>query len=90
MATETNEVTAKYLNDKISELEAERQSLSAELENLGGRQNDSFQKEIKDLAANWDNLDISQKNHIAALLISQINISEDEIEIVWNYDFDKN
>lgn len=90
MATETNEVTAKYLNDKISELEAERQSLSAELENLGGRQNDSFQKEIKDLAANWDNLDISQKNHIAALLISQINIAEDEIEIVWNYDFDKN
>lgn len=89
MAAETNEVTAKYLSEKVSALEAERQALAAEAEKLGGRQSDSLQNEIGDLTDNWNSLDIAQKNRIAKLLISRINLSAGEIEIVWNYDFDE-
>lgn len=48
------------------------------------------QYEIGDIEDVWDTLDIPQKNRIASLLISRINISRDEIEILWNYDFDLN
>lgn len=87
MAVESNEVTAKYLNEKISALEAERQSLEAEAEKCGEGRSACLQKEICDIEATWPSLNIAQKNKIARLLISRINIARDEIEIVWNYDF---
>lgn len=90
LAAESNGVTAKYLNEKITALEDERRALESEADKLGGARRDALQREISDIEEVWGTLDIPRKNRIASLLISRINISRDEIEIVWNYDFDMN
>lgn len=89
MASESNGITARYLNEKVTALEEERRSLEAEAEKLSQDHHDTLSKEICDIQNVWDNLDLAEKNHIAALLISRINLFHDEIEIEWNYDFNK-
>jgi len=89
MAMESNDITARYLNEKVAELERERRALEAEEEKLGVGRCDTLRKEICDIRNSWDSLDLAGKSHIAALLISRINLSHDEIVIEWNYDFSK-
>lgn len=89
-ALESNDITTKYLNDKISELEAEHQTLKAEVDKFSCNRRNMLAKEICDMEDEWGSLDIPQKNRIASLLISRIDIAKDKIEIHWNYDFDIN
>ncbi|MDP4109641.1 MAG: recombinase family protein [Bacillota bacterium] len=88
LAVETNDITAKYLNEKISALETERRALEEEAVKLSNGRHDSLTKEICDIQDEWDSLDIPKKNRIASLLISRIRLFNNEIEIGWNYDFD--
>ena len=89
MATESNDITARYLSEKVTELEQERRALEAEEEKLSIGRCDTLKKEICDIQNTWDSLDLAGKSHIAALLISRINLYCDEIVIEWNYDFNK-
>lgn len=87
---QSNDITAQYLNTKISELEVERRELEEVADKLSERRRDVLTKEIADIQYEWNSLGIPQKNRIASLLISRIRLFTDEIEIEWNYDFDIN
>lgn len=89
MATESNDITARYLSERVTELEQEQRALEVEDEKLSVSRCDTLRKEICDIQNIWDSLDLAEKSHIAALLISRINLYNDEIVIEWNYDFNK-
>jgi hypothetical protein len=88
LVLQSAEITAQYLNTKISELEAERRTLLEVVDKLSEGRRDALKMEISDLQSQWHSLDLLQKNRIATLLISRIKLFQDEIEIEWNYDFD--
>ena len=88
LVIESNDVTAQYLNTKISNLETERRDLEAVANKLSEGHIDVLSKQIADIQGEWNNLGIPQKNCIASLLVSRIHLFADEIEIEWNYDFD--
>lgn len=87
LAMSASDMSSQYINSKISELEKERRALEIELDTLERKSQDMLRKEIADLEATWNTLDISHKNAIAALLITRINLFKDELEIEWKYDF---
>lgn len=89
MAAESNDITARYLSEKVTELVQERHTLEAEEEKLSVGRCDTLRKEVGDIKNTWNSLDLAGKSHIAALLISRINLYHDEIVIEWNYDFNK-
>ncbi len=90
MAAESNDITARYLSERVGELEQERHALKAEEESLRVSRCDSaLRREICDTKDVWDSLDLAGKSQIAALLISRINLSRNKIVIEWNYDFRK-
>lgn len=87
LAVASNGITVEYLNSKMSELEVERRELDEKLEQCGGKAQESSSLEIADLPSAWAGLDTAFKNAIASLLVSRINITQNEIEIEWKYDF---
>ncbi len=88
LVLESNNITAQYLNTKISELETERHELEEVADKLSLGRHEALTKEIADIQNEWAGLTIPQKSRIASLLISHIRLFTDEIEIMWNYDFD--
>ncbi|NLD87039.1 MAG: recombinase family protein [Clostridiales bacterium] len=86
---QASEVSAKYINERIEELDRECKMLVAELNNhTESNHGETLNKEISDLPGAWSSLSVQQKNSIASLLISRINLLKNEIEIEWSYDFD--
>lgn len=87
LTLESNEVTVAALNQRITALSEERTALEDAMDKLCRNNRKTVSKEIADIAEEWGGLDIKQKNVIAELLISRINLSKDELEIEWKYDF---
>lgn len=88
LAAESADLTASYLDEKITELENTRRILTAERENCSGKNPARTKNGIRDLPLFWNTLNLSQKNEIASLLISRVRLSGKRIEIVWKYGFD--
>ena len=88
MAAESDDITVRYLNEKISALTHERQELESRLDQLCNCRQDAAPKEIRDIAAEWDKMTLAQKSRLAELLISRINVFRDGLNIEWKYRFD--
>lgn len=81
---EANNVTMKYINQKISSLDQEKNSIIEELQKLSLENKGS--EEISKIFAvieNWKELNLEQKKAICKQLINKIFIKEDEINIEW-------
>lgn len=81
-----NASVSKYLNQKIAELDAEKNELEGILRETWSinKQTDEFFK-MSDLIDEWSNLNLQKKKQIAAFFIKQVKILDDVVEIVWNY-----
>ena len=88
MAAESGEITSRYLDEKVSQLEKERCQLEDELNRMQEDHQEAIAKEVQDIETTWDSLDIVGKNRIAELLISRILLFPDHMDIEWKYRFD--
>ena len=83
---EANEVTMKYINEKVTTLDKEKSSLIDEMQKLTleNSQNigldDLFEK-----IDNWDNLNLENKKAVCKTLINKVYIKDDEITIDWKF-----
>ncbi len=83
---EANEVTMKYINEKLTTLDKEKSSLIDEMQKLTleNSQNigldDLFEK-----IDNWDNLNLENKKAVCKTLINKVYIKADEITINWKF-----
>jgi prefoldin subunit 5 len=82
---EGNEMTIKYLNKKIEELDSRKTELINKLNELNSKavRNDRL-VEISMLAEKWDSLDVEDKKTIAKYFIKNITFYDNEIKINWN------
>lgn len=82
---EGNEMTIKYLNKKIEELDSRKMELVNKLNELNSKavRNDKL-VEISMLAEKWDSLDVEDKKTIAKYFIKNITFYDNEIKIDWN------
>ena len=81
------ELTMKYINGRISELQKQRDILAAELQqhkNATKQQDDI--KQFHDIINLWPGMTIPQKHEIAMMLIKRVEIQEDTTRIYWKYD----
>jgi len=82
-----NEVVTKYMNNKITELDKEKQELIKQVEKEQVK--NIKQIPINNIYAqinNWDNLDLEKKKLICKFLINKVFIFDNDIEIDWNVD----
>lgn len=83
---EANEVTMKYINEKLTTLDKEKSSLIDEMQKLTLENsqniglNDLFEK-----IDNWDNLNLENKKAVCKTLINKVYIKDDEITIDWKF-----
>lgn len=81
---EASNVTAKYINDRIEKLDAEKIGLSLKLnDELGNKVNN---KKIKDLINNfssWEELSFDDKKVFAKSLINKIYLGDNIVDIDW-------
>ena len=81
---EANDTVMKYINNKVSELDALKSELEVKLNNLKytGTTSDDI-KSVLDRVSDFDNLDFDSKKDIYNKLISKINVTDEEVEIEW-------
>ena len=80
-----NELTSKYINDKIRELDQEKLNYINKINELKlNAVNPTKIVEVSALADKWDELDIEEKKTIAKFFINKISFYDDNVEIEWN------
>lgn len=82
---EANKISMKYVNEKIENLDNEKNEILTKINKNTITKSRSHSKEemLKDVD-NWDNLSIEEKKKICAIFINKVNIKDDEITIDWN------
>lgn len=88
LAAESGEITSRYLDEKVRQMEKERRQLEESLHPLQESRPQDVAKEVQDIETTWDSLDLVGKNRIAELLISRILLFPDHMNIEWKYRFD--
>ena len=78
-----NSVLLKYINDKISELDTERQTLQEELLSLTVSKAGDKIGQITDHVGKWDKISFEDKQTVVDTLIKVIKIANGNIEITW-------
>ena len=73
----------KYINDKISELDTERQTLQEELLSLTVSKTGDKIGQITDHVEKWDKITFEDKQTVVDTLIKVIKIANGNIEITW-------
>ena len=80
---DANKTLMNYLNNRIEELDKEKQSLQEKLvESTANKPAQKLDK-ITDYVSKWTDLSLEDKQKIADILIKVIYIDEDVIEIEW-------
>ncbi len=80
-----NELTSKYINDKIKELDKEKLDYINKINELKlSAINPTKIVEVSTLANKWGELDIEEKKTIAKFFIRKILFYDDRVEIEWN------
>ena len=75
---DANDVSMKYINQRIAELDDQRQSLLHEVSEKSVSANGV---ELPDMEA-WDNLDLKVKREIVGSFVERVNVFNDKIEVV--------
>ena len=78
-----NSVLIKYINDKVSELDTERQTLQEEYVSLTNAKTGDKMGQITDHVKKWDNISFEDKQAVVDALIKVIKIANGNIEITW-------
>lgn len=81
---EANQITMKYINERLEKLDKEKNALLQEIQKLilenskNISLNDMFEK-----IDNWGNLDLEEKKQVCKSVINKVYIKDDEISIDW-------
>jgi DNA invertase Pin-like site-specific DNA recombinase len=79
-----NKTTMEYINQKIEELDEQKQELKKKIADMKA---DLYGKAktdvIKNYLSNWENVSISDKITVADALIDRVKINKDTVEIIW-------
>ena len=78
-----NSILMKYINDKVSELDTERQTLQEEIVSLTCSKTESKMGQITDHVKKWDNISFEDKQAVVDALIKVIKVANGNIEITW-------
>ncbi|MCC8170135.1 MAG: recombinase family protein [Oscillospiraceae bacterium] len=78
---ESDKTLFEYINKRITELDAKKQSLKAE---IAAKQINTENAVTIDAGKIWSEADFNTKRTIAGLLIEKINIRENRLDIYWN------
>lgn len=82
-----NEIVTKYMNDKISKLDKEKQELMIQIEKEETKNTKLISiEEISDKINNWDGLLLEEKKEICKTYIEKVFVFDDEIKIKWTID----
>ena len=81
--TAANETVIQYINNRISELDAEKKELSARITQFDDENRKDNIGEISGYMEHWDELSVSDKITVVDCLIERNNASEDSLEIKW-------
>lgn len=85
---EANDISAKYLNEKISSLEREKQQLKKEMQLYqNDKKNQQDMMQFGDILLLWDKLSLDQKRQVGKLMIEKIQVYNEKVQIVWKYNF---
>lgn len=81
---EANNVSMKYINNKIQSLDSKKNSLIEEMKKttLSNKKNISVIEVIEDMKG-WDKHDIEKKKELCKHFISKISITDDEVNVDW-------
>lgn len=83
-----NEVTKKYLNEKLETIDEEKERLNNEYQQILNSESGILQtKQLFDIIEDWDMLTQAQKKEIASQFIEKIYIDDDSIDILWRHNF---
>jgi len=81
---EANEVTMKYINERLAKLDKEKTALLEELQKLTIENSKVISmNEIFEKVDNWENLSLEEKKEVCSNLINKVYITDDEINIEW-------
>ena len=78
-----NSILMKYINDKVSELDAERQTLQEEIISLTCSKTESKMGQITDHVKKWQDISFEDKQAVVDALIKVIKVANGNIEITW-------
>ena len=83
---EASTLTIKYVNEKISKLDAEKNELSKKLNNeLGDKVKNKKVMDLISSFSSWDELGFDDKKLYAKTIIKKINLGDNNVNIDWNY-----
>ena len=74
----------KYIDEKISELDAERKNLQEEMVTSNVTDTEGRRKQITNHATAWETLSFEDRQAVVDTLIKVIRIADGNIEITWN------
>lgn len=85
---ESTEITSKYLNEKLEQIDSQKQALNAQLNDLIlESDNNISRKQLLDVINDWDILDNVQRRSIVELFIEKVVIGNSDVEIIWKCRF---
>lgn len=85
--TETSSaITMSYIENKITELDAQKKQVEVEIETARHKQQSKQQipTKLTNAASKWECLSFEDKRSVISLLIDKILVYDDHIEIIWN------
>ena len=77
-------VLMKYIDEKISELDAERKVLQEEIVTANVTDTEGKLKQITNHVKTWETLSFEDRQAVVDTLIKVIHIADGNIEITWN------
>ena len=77
-------VLMKYIDEKVSELDAERKALQEEIITANVTDTEGRLKQITNHVKTWETLSFDDRQAVVDTLIKVIRIADGNIEITWN------
>ena len=77
-------VLMKYIDEKVSELDAEQKALQEEIVTANVTDTEGRLKQITNHVKTWETLSFEDRQAVVDTLIKVIRISDGNIEITWN------
>ena len=77
-------VLMKYIDEKVSELDAERKALQEEIVMTNVAETEGRLKQITNHVNAWETLSFEDRQAVVHTLIKVIRIADGNIEITWN------
>ena len=77
-------VLIRYIDEKVSELDAERKALQDEIVTANVTDTEGKVKKITNHGKTWETLSFEDRQAVMDILVKVIRIADGKIEITWN------